>query len=218
MSVKPWQAHRHLNVGDKIAFYGPRKTRNWFLSIQLFLVWKDATCKARNSLTVTSFWVQSVEITERSVDSWSRLLSNSHWWSSEVKVKARSPQSLNKSFRSSGKHLDFRENRLRIRSRILLRTVRAVSDWSTDRYRTVEKKMSLILEFQHLRCCWNTSYCNTKCQRYSFPIFHSLPEMANQKAQFLGPALDKLKSEHWEKKHEKNCSQHREDGGNRILW
>ena len=150
MSVKPWQAHRHLNVGDKIAFYGPRKTRNWFLSIQLFLVWKDATCKARNSLTVTSFWVQSVEITERSVDSWSRLLSNSHWWSSEVKVKARSPQSLNKSFRSSGKHLDFRENRLRIRSRILLRTVRAVSDWSTDRYRTVEKKMSLILEFLHL--------------------------------------------------------------------
>ena len=72
-------------------------------------------------------------------------------------------------------------------------------------------------EEANLRCCWNTSYCNTKCQRYSFPIFHSLPEMANQKAQFLGPALDKLKSEHWEKKHEKNCSQHREDGGNRIL-
>jgi len=43
-------------------------------------------------------------------------------------------------------------------------------------------------EEANLRCCWNTSYCNTKCQ-----------------------------SEHWEKGHKKTCSQHREDGGNRKL-
>ena len=36
-------------------------------------------------------------------------------------------------------------------------------------------------EEANLRCCWNTSYCNTKCQRNSFPHSHWLSPMANQK-------------------------------------
>ena len=44
-------------------------------------------------------------------------------------------------------------------------------------------------EEANLRCCWNTSYCNTKCQRHSFPDSHWLLSMTNQIRLWANPNL-----------------------------
>ena len=40
-------------------------------------------------------------------------------------------------------------------------------------------------EEANLRCCWNTSYCNTKCQRNSFPLFSLVIQIDQSKLKII---------------------------------